>query len=77
MRRSVVLPDPEGPSSETSAPEGIDRLTGSSAVVASAVAFAVPALLGALVMSRLPRTRTEATVAHVLVSKYADHLPLL
>ncbi len=35
---------------------------GGSAVVASAVAFAVPALLGALVMSRLPRSRTEVPV---------------
>ena len=36
---------------------------GGSAVVASAVAFAVPALLGALVMSRLPRSRPEAAVS--------------
>jgi AAHS family benzoate transporter-like MFS transporter len=36
---------------------------GGSAVVASAVAFAVPALLGALVMSRLPRSRAEVPVA--------------
>jgi AAHS family benzoate transporter-like MFS transporter len=36
---------------------------GGSVVVASAVAFAVPALLGALVMSRLPRSRTEVPVA--------------
>jgi AAHS family benzoate transporter-like MFS transporter len=36
---------------------------GGGAVVASAVAFAVPALLGALVMSRLPRSRTEVPVA--------------
>ncbi|MGR6964683.1 MFS transporter [Geodermatophilus sp. URMC 61] len=36
---------------------------GGSAVVASAVAFAVPALLGALVMSRLPRSRPEVPVA--------------
>ena len=35
---------------------------GGSAVVASAVAFAVPALLRALVMSRLPRSRTEVPV---------------
>ena len=33
MRSSVVLPEPDGPSSATSAPEGIDRLTGCSAVV--------------------------------------------
>jgi AAHS family benzoate transporter-like MFS transporter len=38
-------------------------VSGGSAVVASAVAFAVPALLGALVMSRLPRSRTEIPVA--------------
>jgi AAHS family benzoate transporter-like MFS transporter len=36
---------------------------GGSAVVASAVAFAVPALLGALVMSRLPRSRPETATA--------------
>ncbi len=36
---------------------------GGSVVVASAVAFAVPALLGALVMSRLPRARAEAPAA--------------
>ena len=35
---------------------------GGSAVVASAVAFAVPALLGALVMSRLPRSRPDVPV---------------
>ena len=34
MRSSVVLPEPEGPSSATSAPEGMTRLTGFSAVVA-------------------------------------------
>ena len=34
MRSSVVLPEPEGPSSATSAPDGMTRLTGCSAVVA-------------------------------------------
>ena len=32
MRSSVVLPEPEGPSSATSAPEGMDSDTGFSAV---------------------------------------------
>jgi MFS transporter, AAHS family, benzoate transport protein len=36
---------------------------GGSAVVASAIAFAVPALLGALVMSRLPRSRAQIPLA--------------
>ena len=34
MRSSVVLPDPDGPRSATSAPDGMTRLTGFSAVVA-------------------------------------------
>ena len=33
MRRSVVLPEPDGPSRAASAPDGIERLTGWSAVV--------------------------------------------
>src|SRR5688572_16109341 len=32
MRSNVVLPDPDGPSSATSSPEGTVRLTSSSAV---------------------------------------------